>query len=97
MESSSMRPNPLKGSAQQRDLLDVALDAYVNWREECIAVQDAYRTWARASATDAEVAFHDYEAALYREEHAANIYAGCMGRVGDFVEIGLARTCRAGS
>jgi hypothetical protein len=84
-----MRPNPLKRSAQQRELLDAALDAYVNWREECIAVQDAYRTLAHASATDAEVAFHDYEAALCHEEHAANVYAGWIGRVRDFVAIGL--------
>jgi|HubBroStandDraft_3_1064219.scaffolds.fasta_scaffold268700_2 hypothetical protein len=84
-----MRPNPLKRSAQQRDLLDAALAAYVNWREECIAVRDAYRTWEHASAEDAEVAFDDYEAALYREEHAANVYAGWIGRVRDFVAIGL--------
>lgn len=69
--------------------MDAALAAYVNWREECIAVRDAYRTWEHASAEDAEVAFDDYEAALYREEHAANVYAGWIGRVRDFVAIGL--------
>jgi hypothetical protein len=84
-----MRPNPLKRSAQQRHLLDGALDAYINWREECIAVEDAYRTWAHARAEDVEGAFDDYEAALYREEHAANVYAGWIGRVRDFVAIGL--------
>ena len=52
---------------------------------------DAYRTWAHASATDAELAFHDYEAALYREQHAADVHAGCVGRIGEFVEIGLAQ------
>lgn len=74
----------------QGKLIDAAIDAYIQWREECKAVWDAYRGWASAAAADAGVASQTYEAALDREECAAMQYADLIARVGDMVELGLA-------
>jgi hypothetical protein len=70
---------------QRRRLVDETLDAYVDWREECYAVSDAYDAWAAAEATDAELAFEVYSAVLDREESASKVYAGLIRRVGDLV------------
>jgi hypothetical protein len=58
----------------QRQLVDEALDAYVDWREESAAVWDAYQRWARASDEDGGLAFSGYRAALDREESASRVY-----------------------
>jgi hypothetical protein len=70
---------------QRRRLVDEAMDAYLDWREECFAVSDAYRGWAGAETTDAGLAFGVYTAALDREERASQVYAGLIRRVGDLV------------
>src|SRR5438132_5220106 len=70
---------------QRRRLVDEVMDAYVDWREECIAVSDAYDSWVAADATDAALAFGIYTAALDREERASDAYAGLIRRVGDIV------------
>jgi hypothetical protein len=70
----------------QQRIVDEAVDAYVDWRDECRAVWDAYRFWAGAPAEDAEPAFQSYSAALDREERAAAIYATQMVRVGELME-----------
>jgi hypothetical protein len=67
-------------------LVDEAVDAYVDWREECATVRDAYERWGRAAAADSGSAFAAYWAAVDREERAAEIYAELMGR--------LATACR---
>ena len=51
----------------------------------------AYLAWRRARAAEAALAFDAYEAALKREEAAAEAYAALMRRVGPLVETGLAR------
>ena len=69
--------------------MDKAVLAYVEWREECDAVWDAYGRWASArpqQSTHFDVA---YRAALDREEAAANAYAKLIARVGDLLETGL--------
>lgn len=71
--------------------MELAVDAYVAWREECVAVRTAYLAWSRARAAEAALAFDAYEAALDREEVAAEAYAELMGRIGHLAEIGLAR------
>jgi hypothetical protein len=58
-----------------------AADAYIDWREECVAVWDAYQRWANAPPIDAPSAFAAYSAALDLEERAAEIYADLMGRI----------------
>jgi hypothetical protein len=49
-------------------LVDEAVDAYVDWREECATVWEAYERWVRADAADAQSALAAYWAALDREE-----------------------------
>jgi hypothetical protein len=62
-----------------RQLLDAAIEAYVEWREECAGVWDAYERWAHAPEVDAAGAFVAYRAALDREESASHAYAGVLG------------------
>ncbi|MGA8720308.1 MAG: hypothetical protein WB557_20030 [Solirubrobacteraceae bacterium] len=54
-------------------------------------MRTAYLAWRRARAAEAALAFDAYEAALKREEAAAEAYAALMRRVGPLVETGLAR------
>ena len=86
-----MRWNARRRSIRKRSTVDLAIDAYVAWREECRAVRNAYHAWRHACASEAAVAFDAYEAALDREEVAAEVYAELMSRVGHMAEIGLAR------
>jgi hypothetical protein len=66
---------------QRTELVDDAIDAYVDWREECRFVWDAYRRWSSACRADAALAFAAYAAALDREERAAAAYARRLRRV----------------
>lgn len=66
-------------------LVDDAMDAYVDWREECISVAEAYRRWESAPAADSRLAFAGYTAALDREEAAGERYAGLIARVGRLI------------
>ena len=86
-----MRWKPRGRSIRKRNTVDLAVDAYVSWREECRAVRDAYLAWRHAPAAEAAVAFDAYKAALDREEVAADVYAELVSRVGHLAEIGLAR------
>jgi len=56
------------------DLIDAVMDGYVTWREESAAVEAAYHAWRGAPAGRRTGAFHDYFAALDREEQAASDY-----------------------
>jgi hypothetical protein len=64
-----------------RRLVDKMVDAYVNWREACLLVTDAYRSWARTTGPAATFAFCRYRAALEQEERAAEVYARMVRRV----------------
>jgi hypothetical protein len=66
----------------QKRLVDGLIDAYVSWREACLQVKDAYGFWATERGQGATSAFGRYMAALDREERAAEVYAGLVGRVG---------------
>jgi hypothetical protein len=65
-------------SSLRKRIVDEAMDAYVDWREECIRVWDADRLWLSAARGDAALAFRAYLAALDREERAAEVYAGLI-------------------
>lgn len=65
---------------RSRDL-DRACDTYIEWRDACAAVQDAYRAWKGCVPSDGPLAFVLYERALDLEEHAADAYAGAIRRV----------------
>src|SRR4051794_16776768 len=70
---------------QRRRLVDELIDAYVDWRERCVAVSESYARWAAAKAAEAAHAFEAYAAALDGEESASLIYAALVHRVGDLV------------
>jgi len=55
-------------------LLDEAMQHYVEWRQECLAVDDAYEAWASAPAHETELPHAVYIAALDREQCAAGLY-----------------------
>jgi hypothetical protein len=76
---------------KRQDTVDLALDAYAAWREECAAVRAAYLTWTCGAAAEAAPAFGAYATALDREELAATLYADLAGRVAHAPEFGLAR------
>jgi hypothetical protein len=84
-----MSVNAKKRSRHQKQIVDDTVIAYVEWREECIEVWNAYGWWASAPPEDVRRAHAVYRAALDREEAAAKVYAGLMRRVGTLVEIGL--------
>ena len=65
----------------KRRFIDVLSDAYVDWREECYALQSAYDRWSRAEVEDRGLRFAAYAAALDREEQASSAYAACVGRI----------------
>ena len=73
----------------QPEVIDRLMDMYVEWREECMEVWNAYGWWATAPPEDVRRGHEAYRAALDREEAAAKVYAGLMRRVGDLVETGL--------
>jgi hypothetical protein len=62
----------------RKRLVDKLVEAYVDWRETCARVSDAYRSWASETAPGNEVAFGLYIAALDAEEQAAHVYAGLV-------------------
>ncbi|HET6869376.1 MAG TPA: hypothetical protein VFH80_25925 [Solirubrobacteraceae bacterium] len=65
---------------RHEQLLDEAIDAYVDWREESAEVWDAYERWRHAPAADAPSAFSAYCAAVDREDRASHVYAELMTR-----------------
>ena len=75
----------LTNKLRQKRLVDRLIDAYVSWREACLQVSDAYRSWARETGIDATVAFGRYTAALDREESAAEVYASLVRRASQLV------------
>jgi hypothetical protein len=64
-----------------KQLVDEAIGAYVDWREDCAGVWDAYERWAHAPRTDAAGTFSAYRAALDREECASHAYADQLARI----------------
>jgi len=61
-------------------LLDDLVEAYVEWRETCARVHDAYRFWASETPRGGRLAFGLYMAALDAEEQAAGVYSGLVSR-----------------
>jgi hypothetical protein len=64
---------------RQRQLND-ALDAYLEWRQQCNAVWNAYSDWAAGRESDAALRYSQYSAALDREERASELYVGLIER-----------------
>jgi hypothetical protein len=89
-----MSAGPSTPPLHHRQAVDDVLDAYVGWREQCAAVWDAYGWWASATADDKAPAHAAYQAALDREEAAANVYATLVDRVSKLLD-GTAGTATA--
>jgi hypothetical protein len=62
-------------------LVDTMIAAYVDWREACRLVDDAYRSWTNATGPRARAAYGRYTAALDAEAWAAEVYASLVRRV----------------
>ena len=62
-------------------LTDEMFDGYIDWREACRAVNDAYRSWSGATGIRGSITFGRYLAALDREQRAAEVYADRVHRV----------------
>jgi hypothetical protein len=65
------------------------IDAYIEWREECVAVEAAYRRWVSADPADAELAWVAYRAGLDREERASILYGELVRSVNEALPAGL--------
>jgi hypothetical protein len=50
------------------------VDRYMEWRDECEALDSAYGDWTRSKRSERGTAFATYRAALDREEKAASDY-----------------------
>lgn len=81
-----MSVNARKRSLHEKQIVDDAVVAYVEWREESTEVWNAYGSWTSAPPEDARRAHAAYRAALDREEAAAKVYAGLIRRVGQLAE-----------
>jgi hypothetical protein len=62
--------------------VDRLIQAYVEWREACLVVEDTYASWSRTARPGAATAFRRYCAALDGEEQAAEVYARMFRWVG---------------
>ncbi len=69
----------------QKRLVDTLIEAYVSWREACLGVSDAYRSWASETGPSVASAFGCCMAALEQEERAAEVYAGLVRRADQLV------------
>ena len=69
----------------QKRLVDKLMEAYVRWREACLEVSDAQRSWASETGIGATVALDCYMRALDREESAAEDYAYLIRRANQLV------------
>jgi hypothetical protein len=72
-------------SPYERLLIDDALLAYIEWREQCAAVWECHRHGQRTSGEEAARAYGAYRAALDREEAAAAVYAKQLARLTDLL------------
>jgi hypothetical protein len=63
---------------RRRGMLNAAMDAYLDWRDQCAAVSKAYRAWAAARKPDSEPAWRAYVTALEDEARASATYAAAV-------------------
>ena len=72
------------------ELIDVMMDMYVDWREECIALRKAYERWSSVRLAERKLAFAAYRAALDREDRASAVYADLVKSVERELEVSSA-------
>ena len=61
--------------SSENPLVDTLIEAYVSWRETCLRVSDAYRSWTTGPCRGAPSAFNAYMVELDWEQRAAETYA----------------------
>jgi hypothetical protein len=64
-------------------LVDQLFEAYIDWRETCARVNDAYHLWSSETGPRGRIAFGAYMAALDAEELAAAVCGGLVRRADD--------------
>jgi hypothetical protein len=64
----------------RKRLIDKLVEAYVDWREACVRVDDTYRACSRETGPWGAVAFGLSVATLDAEEQATEAYAGLVRR-----------------
>lgn len=69
---------------RQEPVVSDVIDAYVDWREACVAVNDAYAAWTGCSASGpgGAAAFRRYMLELDQEQRTAEVYASAVSRAG---------------
>lgn len=72
---------PTGTSRIRPELIDDPVEMYVEWREECLALREAWERWSTGPAAEREPAFAAYRAALDREEQASAVYADRLNRI----------------
>ncbi len=75
-----LRPDRFS-QARYEEAVDRLVAAYVEWREESVAVREAYSRCDTTRGRKPRHAFAVYSAALDREERAAAEYAACVEHV----------------
>ena len=69
----------------RKPLIDQVIEAYVDWREACLQVNDRYGSWARETGPNGRGPFERYVAALDAEGQAAEVYAELVGRARTYI------------
>jgi hypothetical protein len=81
-------------------LLDALFECYLDWKEACFEVREAYARWRQAVFGDRTTAFAAYTVALDVEENASDGYAELVaardGRSVTGRPISTARTAAGG-
>jgi hypothetical protein len=57
-----------------------AMAAYLDWKEQSVAVRDTYSRWGSTHRAGARAAYLAYAAALEREARASEAYADLVRR-----------------
>ena len=81
-------------TAVRDEVVDEAIGAYVEWREESLALAGAYERWLHESARDRRLAFAAYRAALDREQQACSVYESRCDRIARELTSGRGRIAR---
>ena len=80
MSSRDLQPEK-RTTAPPLRLNENAVERYADWRDACVAVDEAYYAWSHASASEGPGAFATYLAALDQEESVATVYGDALERL----------------
>jgi hypothetical protein len=83
--SGLVTPETEVRTAAGNRLADEVIDRYVAWRAACGAVSAAYQAWSSEIGSERVLWFAAFNAALDREECAAEAYSACITRLSWFL------------